>query len=119
MTAVSQQETREKKLSGSKCYRCEYVNFPATVVCPRCGPGYPKEVKTLELPAVGTAVTWTQLRVAPKGFPSPIVHCVVDLGGVKIVGTMMGTPEITGGEKVGVFEDATGRFPFVLQIVHA
>jgi uncharacterized OB-fold protein len=75
-------------------------------------------VKPLELPKVGTVVTWTRLQVAPKGFPSPIVHCVVDLGGVKIAGTVGGPTEIRSGQKAGVFEDPTGRFPFILQIVH-
>jgi uncharacterized OB-fold protein len=118
MTSVTQQEAKARKLPGSKCYRCGYVNFPATVVCPRCGPGHSEEVKPLELPEVGTVITWTTLQVAPKGFPSPIVHCVADLGEVKIVGTLQGSTEIRTGVKIGVCEDTMERFPFVLHLTH-
>ncbi len=102
MVSVVQQETREKRLCGSRCGRCGYVSFPAMTVCPKCGPTYSSEVKRLELPSVGTAVTWTKLQVAPKIIPSPLVHCIVDLGGVKIIGTVQGTSEIRSGEKMGL-----------------
>lgn len=114
MASVVQQETREKKLYGSECSRCGYVSFPAMTVCAKCGPTYSKEVKPVELPSVGTAVTWTKLQVAPKGFPSPLVHCIVDLEGVKIIGTVQGTSEIRSDEKMLIVKDPTGKFPFVL-----
>lgn len=62
---------------------------------------------------MGTVVTWAKLQVAPKGFPSPLLHCVLDLGNVKLLGTVQGTVEIIIGEKLVVVEDTTGRFPFV------
>jgi uncharacterized OB-fold protein len=104
---------REKRLFGSKCGRCGYVSFPAMTICPRCGPMYVKEVKPTELPLMGAAITWTKLQVAPKGFPSPLTHCVVDLGGVKVIGTVQGSLEVQGGEILEVVEDPSGRFPFV------
>jgi uncharacterized OB-fold protein len=113
MTSVVQQETGEKRLYGSRCSRCGYVSFPAMTVCPKCGPAYSKEVKPIELPSVGTVITWTKLQVAPKGFPSPLVHCIVDLGMVNIIGTVQGTSEIRSGEKMAIVKDPTGKFPFI------
>lgn len=113
MTSVVQQETHEKKIFGSRCGQCGYVSFPAMTVCAKCRPTYSKEVKPLELPSVGTVVTWTKLQVAPKGFPSPLVHCVVELGGVKIIGTLQGASETKSDEKIVIVEDPTGRFPFI------
>jgi uncharacterized OB-fold protein len=102
-----------KTLQGSKCERCGYVNFPAVNVCPKCGPKYTSAVKVANLPTVGTVVTWTRLKVAPTGFPSPLLHCVLDLGNVKILGTLQGTDEINIGDKLVIVEDPSGRFPFV------
>jgi uncharacterized OB-fold protein len=108
-----QQETGEKRLRGSKCDRCGRIAFPAMAVCPKCGPTHPGTVQPVELPSAGTVVTWTVLHVAPKGFPSPLVHCILDLGGVKILGTFQGSPEIQSGEVLRIVEDPTGKFPFV------
>jgi uncharacterized OB-fold protein len=113
MAPVVQEGIREKRLFGSKCGRCGYISFPAMTLCPKCGPTYVKEVKPTELPSMGAAITWTKLQVAPKGFPSPLIHCVVDLSGVKIIGTVQGSLEIQGGENLAVVEDPSGRFPFV------
>ena len=113
MGSVAEQMIRERKLQGSKCDRCGYVGFPAISVCPKCGPGYLDHVKLTELPTTGAVVTWTKLRVAPKGFPSPLLHCVLDLGIVKILGTVQGTEEIRLGEKMVIMEDTSGRFPYV------
>ena len=114
MASVVQQETREKRLIGSRCDRCGSVSFPAMTVCRKCGPTYSKQVKPVELPSIGTVITWTKLQVAPKGFPSPLVHSVIDVGGVKIIGTVQGAPEIQCGEKLVIVEDPSRRFPFAL-----
>jgi uncharacterized OB-fold protein len=113
MGSVAQQIVREKKLLGSKCERCQYVSYPAMGVCPKCGPRYAEQVKPTELPTMGAVVTWAKLQVAPKGFPSPLLHCVLDLGNVKLLGTVQGTEEIRIGEKMVITEDPSGRFPFV------
>jgi uncharacterized OB-fold protein len=112
MATVVQQEVHGKKLYGSKCFRCGYVSFPAQAICPRCGPFRSTEVKTFELPERGTVVTWTQLKVAPKGFPSPLSHCVLDLGCVKIVGTIQGCPDTRKDEKLIIVEDQSAKFPY-------
>ena len=83
-------------------------------MCRKCGPTYSKEDKPVELPSIGTAFTWTKLQVAPKGFPSPLVHSVIDVGGVKMIGTVQGAPEIQSGEKLVILEDTSRRFPFAL-----
>ena len=113
MGSVAEQMVHEKKLQGSKCDRCGYVCFPAISVCPKCGPGYVEQVKLTELPTTGTVITWTKLRVAPKSFPSPLLHCILDLGIVKILGTVQGTEEIRLREKMAIMEDTSGRFPYV------
>ena len=113
MGSVVDQIIHEKKLQGSKCARCSYVCFPAISVCPKCGPAFVEHVRLAELPSKGTVITWTQLRVAPKGFPSPLLHCVLDLGIVKILGTVQRTDEVRIGEKMVIVEDASGRFPYV------
>ena len=112
MAAVGQQGEHGKKLYGSRCSRCEYVSFPAKAVCPKCGPFHAAEVKSFELPETGTVVSWTLLKVAPKGFPSPLAHCVLDLGCLKIVGTVQGCPEVQKGEKLIIVEDRSATFPY-------
>lgn len=113
MGSVVQQITREKKLQGSKCKRCGYVGFPPIRACPQCGPKYVEQVKPMVLPTVGTVVIWTKLQVAPKGFPSPLLHCVLDLGNVKLLGTVWGVEKIQVGEKLMIVEDVSGKFPFI------
>jgi hypothetical protein len=44
-------------------------------------------------------------KVETKGFPSPLLHCVLDLGNVKLLGTVQGTEEIRIGEKMVITED--------------
>ena len=113
MATVAQQETGEKRLRGSRCDLCGRIAFPPMAVCPGCGPTHSGAVRQVELPSRGTVVTWTVLHVAPKGFPSPLLHCVLDLGGMKILGTLQGSPEIQSGEVLSIVEDPTERFPFV------
>jgi uncharacterized OB-fold protein len=113
MASVTKQMIHEKKLQGSKCDKCGYVSFPAMKVCAKCGPTYAERVKPIEIPTFGTVVTWAGLRVAPRGFPSPLLHCVLDLGSVKILGTVQGTPGIRIGDKLVTADDPSGRFPFV------
>jgi uncharacterized OB-fold protein len=115
MAAMTEQVAREKKLKGSKCKLCGTVAFPPLPVCGKCGPGHATEMQPVELPTIGQVVTWTKLRVAPKGFPSPLIHCVLDLGVVKILGTVQGLSELENGTKLITSEDPSGRFPFVLR----
>jgi uncharacterized OB-fold protein len=74
-----------------------------------------EKVKAHELPSEGTVTTWTKLHVAPKGFPLPLLHCVLDLGGVKILGTVQGNHVIQIGDRLMIVEDPTGQFPFVFK----
>jgi uncharacterized OB-fold protein len=113
MGSVAEQLVREKKLQGSKCDRCGHVAFPAIRICPKCGPGHSEHVKLTELPTTGRVVTWAKLRIAPKGFPSPLLHCILDLGIVKILGTVQETERIQIGEKLVIVEDPSSRFPYV------
>jgi len=55
---------------------------------------------------------WTQLRVTPTGFPSPLIICVVDIDGVKILGTARPDSRIQDNCRVRIIEDASGKFPF-------
>jgi len=109
---------REKRLLASKCERCGNVSYPALVgalvVCPTCGPTFAKDVHSSELPTTGIVVTWTQLTVAPKGFRSPLIHCVLDVGTTKLFATVQGTSSIQEGDTLTIAEDPSGRFPFIL-----
>jgi uncharacterized OB-fold protein len=111
--SIAQQQLVKKRLYGSKCGRCGYIAFPSMAVCPKCGPTHSEEVKAHELPS--EVVTWTELHVAPKGFPSPLVHCVLDLGGVKILGTVQGNHTVRFGDRLMIVEDPSGQFPFVFR----
>ena len=113
MAAMAEQMAKEKKLQGSKCGRCGAVTFPALVVCPNCGPAYAGEVHSTELPTTGKVITWTILHLAPKGFPSPLLQCVLDVGAVRILGTVLASEGIQNGEILMIAEDPNGKFPFV------
>jgi len=115
MASTAQQQIVKKRLYGSKCGRCGHIAFPSVAVCPKCGPMHSEEVKAHELPSEGTVTTWTKLHVAPKGFPLPLLHCVLDLGGVKILGTVQGNHVIQIGDRLMIVEDPTGQFPFVFK----
>src|SRR5271157_5598348 len=115
MASMIEQVAREKKLKGSKCTLCGTVNFPPLRICGKCGPRHAAETQSIELPTIGEVVTWTKLRVAPMGFPSPLIQCVLDLGIVKILGTVQGVAELENGVKLVTSEDPSGRFPFVLR----
>jgi len=113
MAAMAEQMAKEKKLQASKCGRCGTVSFPALVVCPSCGPAHADEVHLIELPTTGKVVTWTELHLAPKGFPSPLLQCVLDVGAVKILGTVQGPGGIRNGDILVIAEDPNGKFPFI------
>lgn len=116
MSATSLQVGPERRLQGSKCSRCGNVSFPAMTVCPKCGPTHASEVKLVELPSAGSVVTWTKLQVTPTGFPSPLLLCVVDLGEVKVLGSVQGASEVRAGDKVRIVEDPAGKLPFQLAL---
>lgn len=112
MTEVTPQMLHERKLRASKCNRCGEISYPARLVCPKCGPTLTDKVAQIELSSQGTVVMWTKLRVTPTGFPSPLTICVVDIDGVKILGTALPDTRIQDKCKVRIVEDPSGKFPF-------
>jgi len=112
MAEIIPQILPERKLRASKCNRCGEINYPARLVCPKCGPNLTSEIVPVELSSQGTVVMWTQLKVTPTGFPSPLTICVVDIDGVKILGTARADSRIQGRCRVRIVEDASGKFPF-------
>jgi len=61
------------KLIGSECMKCHKRFYPPKRVCPVCGS---RELKDVKLPDKGRVVTYTIIRVPPKGYeeyaPYPI-----------------------------------------------
>lgn len=69
MGSIAEQVVHEKKLQGSKCEICGYVCFPATSVCPKCGPQNANHVKLTELPSKGAGNHMGETSCRTERFP--------------------------------------------------
>jgi len=77
------------KLIGMRCSHCGTVAFPAREVCSKCGRDDALEEKVLQGP--GKLYTFTEVHVAPAGFPTPYVIGYVDMpDDVRVLGQIDG-----------------------------
>jgi uncharacterized protein len=90
------------RLHGSKCGRCGTVAFPPHKLCPACGAESGQA--QVELSPVGKLYTFSEVHVAPKGFPTPYAVGYVDLPeGVRLFGQIDAkAAELEVGEEVAV-----------------
>jgi len=72
---------KEGRLTTTKCKDCGTMSFPPRgVICPEC---LSENLEWVDLPTKGTALSVTYEEVGvPIGFETPLVHAMVDLGGV-------------------------------------
>jgi len=74
------------RMEATKCKKCQFISFPARLVCPECGS---KEFDTINLSGNGKIDTYTIIRTAPEGFTdqAPYALGIVELDeGVKVMG---------------------------------
>jgi uncharacterized OB-fold protein len=92
----------EVHLLGMRCDHCGTKAFPAREVCSGCGRD--TGLREAELSARGRVYTFSEVHVAPKGFPVPYVLAYVDLDdGVRLLGQVDGTAkDLTLDQKVAV-----------------
>jgi uncharacterized OB-fold protein len=75
-------------LTGMSCTACGTKAFPAREVCSACGSD---DVVPVELSASGKLYSYSEVHVAPKGFPVPYIVAYVDLDdGVRLFGQVEG-----------------------------
>ena len=85
------------RLEAATCTACGRVSYPPRVVCPACRG---REFTTTVLPREGTVVTYTVVRVPPRGFveQSPLYIALVELAdGTKL---MVQLADIADGDAV-------------------
>jgi len=71
---------KEGRLTTTKCKDCGTLSFPPRVMCPEC---LSENLEWVDLPTKGKALSVTYEEVGvPMGFEIPLVHAMVDLGGV-------------------------------------
>ncbi len=97
------------KLIGSECTNCGYKFFPPKVACPKCGS---RELRALRLPSRGKVITYTIIRVPPRGFSKRkyIIIAVIDLGGVRVLSELVNCD--VNSVKEGMEVEATIRKSF-------
>ena len=72
------------RLEATRCVKCAKIAFPPRVVCPVCRG---QTFEAVNLSDEGKLVTWTVIRVAPRGFAAevPYIVGIVELdGGVRL-----------------------------------
>jgi benzoylsuccinyl-CoA thiolase BbsA subunit len=75
-------------LTGMACRECGTKAFPAREVCSACGSD---KIAPVELATRGKLYSFSEVHVAPKGFPVPYVVGYVDLDdGVRLFGQVEG-----------------------------
>jgi len=73
------------RLEAARCTSCGKVLYPPRVICPACRG---RSFETVVLPREGTIVTFTTVRVPPRGFTeqSPLPIALVQLAnGVRVM----------------------------------
>ncbi len=105
----------ERRLMGVRCTACGTHTFPAQASCPRCG----SDMAAAPLPTRGTVWSWTVQRIAPKapfvveGEYEPFTVAYVDLGPLKVEGTLVGRAPGTWaiGDEVELVVGDDGAIP--------
>ncbi|MBF0362443.1 MAG: Zn-ribbon domain-containing OB-fold protein [Oligoflexia bacterium] len=72
------------RFEASKCKKCNHINFPTRLVCPKCKG---REFEQIDLPYEGKIITYTVQYVTPAGFEdiTPYVVAIVELtNGVRV-----------------------------------
>lgn len=69
----------KKKLLGGKCKKCGKIYLPPRPFCNKC---YSQNFDWIEIPQVGTLITYTIIHIAPKQFQdiAPYVVGIVKFG---------------------------------------
>lgn len=97
-----------ESIAGSRCPDCGWVVAPPVRICPR----HPVEMVPVEIPALGSVLSYTTLTAAPRGFTPPLHIAVVELpGGARIFCHGDQTQELKIGRKVAI-EQVDGIFYF-------
>ncbi|MCD6363188.1 MAG: Zn-ribbon domain-containing OB-fold protein [Synergistetes bacterium] len=81
---IRREEGPRYRLEASKCERCGFIYYPPRLICPRCRS---KELKTIKLPEEGRIISYTVIRVPPRGFSqfAPYPVAIVELtNGVRL-----------------------------------
>src|ERR1700704_3736348 len=87
-------------LTGMSCTACGTKAFPAREVCSACGSG---DIAPVELSARGKLYSFSEVHVAPKGFPTPyVVGYVAVEDGVRLFGQVEGAGSNLSLDQSGV-----------------
>ena len=69
---------KQGRLTTTKCKDCGFVAYPPRVICPEC---YSENLEYIDLPTKGKVIVFSEeVKGVPLGFPSPLIHAVIDLG---------------------------------------
>jgi len=105
------------RLLGLKCLDCGNIFTPPNGTCTSCGGS---KLEKMDLAPKGKIKTFTVIRVAPAGFPSPYIVGMVELtDGPWVVGNVLGLDpnqadtgligkEVTIGHKIFPRNEAEG-----------
>jgi len=88
------------RLLGLKCLDCGNIFTPPNATCTSCGSF---KLEKIDLAPQGNIKTFTVIRVAPAGFPSPYIVGMVELAdGPWVVGNVLGLdPNQAGPDLIG------------------
>jgi uncharacterized OB-fold protein len=77
----------EQKFVAYKCKACGKVMLPKHTRCLKCKA---TDFEEVELPQVGTLITYTKLYFPPEGIEMPPLNLgIADFGGVKVLGQLL------------------------------
>lgn len=61
------------RMEAAKCNKCDKINFPPRLICPKCGH---REFEKVKLADEGIVKSFTVIRVAPTGFEDEVPYAV-------------------------------------------
>lgn len=104
----------EVYLIGGKCKRCGKITFPKKRICINCFND--EEIEEVKLSRRGKVYSYSIVRQAPKGYPSPYATLYVDLPeGVRVFAPSPLEDWVGGkvgiGREVELFIDKVGETP--------
>jgi uncharacterized OB-fold protein len=85
-------EVRAGRLTGIRCGECQALAIPPKEFCPSCGK---RAWVTVPLEGAGEIVSFTVIRVAPRGFTGDVPYAVAVVGlreGVSVIGRVVDIP---------------------------
>src|SRR5678815_372306 len=85
-------EVRAGRLTGIRCGECQALAIPPKEFCPSCGK---RAWVTVPLDGAGEIVSFTVIRVAPRGFTGDVPYAVAVVGlreGVSVIGRVVDIP---------------------------